>query len=143
MRAILLGLMLAAASTQAVGRDDRLNFPIADVYANEGLKAKLDPDVKLFFGNQAYPQPETTWGLYTSNRKTNFFNKSDKEACEIAFVSALISLQERALKQGGNAVVGIRSLYRKEHFISEMEYQCGAGDVVGGVTLRGEVVRLP
>jgi hypothetical protein len=127
----LLVAGLVAAPAAAVPRDERLFFPIEDVYANEDLKRKIDPDVKLYFG------------VYTANRKTNFFNKSDKEACEIAFTSAVVALQERAEKEGGNAVVNIENIYRKDHFVSETEYECGAGNVIGGVALRGEVVKLP
>jgi hypothetical protein len=139
----LLVAGLVAAPAAAVPRDERLFFPIEDVYANEDLKRKIDPDVKLYFGKQAHPEPEETFGVYTANRKTNFFNKSDKEACEIAFTSAVVALQERAEKEGGNAVVNIENIYRKDHFVSETEYECGAGNVIGGVALRGEVVKLP
>ena len=143
-RAWILGLVLAAASMgAAAGRDERLFFPIEDAFANDDLKLKIDPDVKLFWGKQEYPAPEQSYGVFTANRKTNFLNKSDKEACEIAFVSAVVALQERAQKEGGNAVVGIRNVYRKDNFVSETEYECGAGNVIGGVALQGEVVKLP
>ena len=84
-----------------------------------------------------------TMGTYSTNKKTNFFNKSDKEGCEWAFLSAAIQLQERARKEGGNAVVNIISNYKDVPFSSETQYECGAGNVVGGVALRGEVVQLP
>ncbi|HZP13257.1 MAG TPA: hypothetical protein VFB36_12635 [Nevskiaceae bacterium] len=144
MKRLLIGLVLAAVSIPAsAGRDERLFFPIEDVYANDDLKLKISPEVKLFFGKQTYPDPEQSYGVFTANRKTNFLNKSDKEACEIAFVSAVVALQERAQKEGGNAVVGIRNVYRKDNFVSETEYECGAGNVIGGVALQGEVVKLP
>jgi hypothetical protein len=138
----ILLLAFAVGATCAEARDERLLFPIADALADSGLQMKVNPDVKLYFGKQPFPEPAENFGLYTSNKKTNFFNKSDKEACQLAFVSALISLQERAEKLGGNAVINIRSIYRKDQFISETEYECGAGIVVGGVSLRGEIVLL-
>ena len=138
----MLSLLLLAGQAQA-GRDERLFYPIEDVYANDDLKLKINPDVKLYFGNQQFPAAEESFGLYTANRKTNFFNKSDKEACEIAFTSAVVALQERAQKLGGNAVVNIKNVYRKDNFVSDKEYECGAGNVMGGVALQGEVVRLP
>jgi len=39
-------------------------------------------------------------------------------------------------------VVNIVSLYKGQEFVSETQYECGAGNVVGGVALRGEVVLL-
>ena len=38
----------------------------------------------------------------------NGFNKSDKDTCEWAFLSAILELQERAQREGSNAVVELR-----------------------------------
>jgi uncharacterized protein YbjQ (UPF0145 family) len=54
-----------------------------------------------------------------------------------------MQLQERARREGGNAVINIVSNYKDIPFSSETQYECGAGNVVGGVALRGEVVQLP
>ena len=137
----------AAAATVLVfsvaqARDTRLKLPIKDAMEAVEAKDKLGTDVKFFFGPQASPQATTTLGTYTANKKTNFANKSDKEGCEWAFLSAMISLKERALAEGGNAVINIQSYYKKNEFSSETEYECGAGAFVGGVTLRGTVVKL-
>ena len=135
-----LATMLVWSIAQA--RDTRLKLPISDAMSTVDAKDKLGTDVKFFFGPQAAPAATQTLGTYTSNKKTNFANKSDKEGCEWAFLSAMISLKERALAEGGNAVVNIQSFYKKNEFSSETEYECGAGAFVGGVTLRGTVVKL-
>lgn len=139
---------LLLIGTSSVGaRDDRLKFPIADAVATASTTAKagaqLDPEIKLFWGPQEHPKPAQSFGTYTANKKTNFFNKSDKEGCEWAWLSAVLSLQERARAEGGNAVVGIMSVYKNAELVSETEYECGAGTVMGGVALRGQVVKLP
>ena len=54
----------------------------------------------------------------------------------------MVSLQKRALAEGGNAVVNIRSFYKKREFTSAIEFECGAGAMVAGVTLVGDVVKL-
>jgi hypothetical protein len=59
------------------------------------------------------------------------------------FLSAVLSLQERVRQLGGNAVVKIKSVYRGGDLSSETEYECGAGAIMGGVALQGEVVKLP
>ena len=79
-------------------------------------------------------------GEWTSNKKTNAFNKSDQEACEVAFISAAVSLQQRARREGGSAVVNIRSVYKNDNVESEKDYLCGNGAVMAGVALRGTVV---
>jgi hypothetical protein len=134
-----LTLLLAAP---AQSRDERLHFPLKDALEAASASGKLDKSVPLYFGTQVYPKAANEYGTYTSNKKTNFFNKSDKAACEWAFLSAIISLQDRVKAEGGNAMVNIISVYKNITFSSETEYECGAGSVTGGVALRGKVVKL-
>ena len=81
-------------------------------------------------------------GVYTSNKKTNAFNKSDHEACKWVFLSAVLQLQKKARALGANAVVGIESVYKNEKFVSSKKYMCGAGAVMAGVAFKGRVVTL-
>jgi hypothetical protein len=127
----------------AYARDTRLQLPLKDALETEGAKSRLDPNIRFYFGSQAHPKPLQSFGSFTSNKKTNFFNKSDKEGCEWAFLSAMLSFQDRVRREGGNAVIGIKSIYRGGDFSSDTQYECGAGAVTGGVSLRGEVVKLP
>jgi hypothetical protein len=141
---LIVGVVLFATLPLASqAKDDRQKFPIADGLNSPGAQGKLDSGVKLFWGDQKYPKPTQTYGEFTANKKTNAFNKSDKEACEWNFASAVISLQERARKEGGNAVVQIHSVYRNDDMVSDTEYECGVGSFVSGVALRGTVVKLP
>ena len=147
MRAKTLVLVLGALgfltlAKVADARDDRLRLPIADVLNSADAKAKLDPGVALYFGKQPYAPPAQRMTVTTASKKTNFFNKTDEEGCNWVFLSALRSLQEYAHKVGGNAVVNIVSMYKNQEFVSETQYECGAGNVVGGVALRGEIVSL-
>lgn len=146
LHASAAALLLVVASA-ASARDDRLKFPIADAAKAAETTAKadgqLDPDIKLFWGTQSHAKPTQSFGTFTANKKTNFFNKTDKEGCEWAWLSAVLSLQDRAKKEGGNAVVGIKSVYKNGELDSATEYECGAGAVMGGVALRGQVVKLP
>ena len=117
-------------------------FPLADALGNEHAKEKLDGSVKFYFGNQKHPKVAKKFGEFMSNKKTNAFNKTDKFACEWAFLSAMLSFQDRAKKLGGNAVINLRSYYKKNEISSASEYECGAGGIIAGVTFLGEVVRL-
>jgi hypothetical protein len=133
--------ILAVISLAAVARDDVGAYPIADVLSRPEFAGRLE-GVKFYFGNQAHPPIAKTFGEYQSNKKTNAFNKSDKEACEWVFLSALLSFHQRALSEGGDAVVNIRGYYKKRNFSSETHFQCGAGATMAGVTLKGTVVKL-
>jgi hypothetical protein len=138
-----LVLVCTAFAGAGYAKDDHLQLSIQDAMNTTDAKDKLDGSVKFFFGDQKHPAPKQKFGTFTANRKTNAFGKSNEEACQRAFASAMIGLQDRAQKEGGNAVVGIKSVYKKEDLSSETEYICGAGTFVGGVALRGEVVKLP
>jgi hypothetical protein len=138
---IVMAVVAALLMSAAHARDTRLKLPIKDALEASEAKAKLGTDVKFVFGGEA-PKGAKTFGTYTSNKKTNFANKSDKEGCEWAFLSAMIALKERAQAEGGNAVINIQSYYKKNEFSSATEYECAAGAFVGGVTLRGTVAKL-
>ena len=139
---LVLALGIVCLSTAAYARNDILRLLLGEVLRSPDAYARLNPNIRLYFGTQRYGEPTRRMGVFKANKKTNFFNKTDKEGCEWAFLSAAISLQDRAAQMGGNAVVNIVSVYRNIEFSSETEYECGAGNVAGGVALRGEVVTL-
>jgi hypothetical protein len=138
--ALVLGISFVATAADA--RDDRLRLPLADVLNSPDARTTLDPGVHLYFGKQPYAAPAQRFGVFPTNKKTNFFNKTDQEGCNWVFLGAAKQLQERARKLGGNAVVNIVSIYKNQEFSSETHFECGAGNVVGGVALRGEIVLL-
>jgi len=139
---IALSLVLVFATSTSQARNEVLRFSIEEALSQPEAVSRLDSSIRLFFGDQAVPAIERKLGTFTSNKKTNGFNKSDAEACNWAFLSAMMSLQERAAREGGNAVVNIRSFYRKSEFSSASDFECGAGTFVVGITMVGEVVRL-
>jgi len=138
-----LAASLIALSMPAQARNDRIKFPIADAMSTADAKGVLNGSVKFYFSGQKAPTSKHTYGTFTANKKTNALNKSDKGACEWAFMSAIVALQSRAQREGGNAVVDIHSVYKNDAFMSPTEYECGAGTFVAGVALRGTVVKLP
>lgn len=138
---LLFGLALVVPTT-AEARDTKLMLPIADAMSTPEAKEKLQGDVRFFFGDQAHPKVKERLGEGASNRKTNAVNKTDKEACEWAFLSALLAMQERALALGADAVVNIQSYYKKVPVKSATEYECHAGAVMAGVAFKGEFMKL-
>jgi uncharacterized protein YbjQ (UPF0145 family) len=133
-------LFVLAATAEA--RDTRHMVAIDEALNISYAEGKIDKSIKLYFGDQKHPGVAKAMGEYTSNKKTNAFNKSDEEACRIAFLSAVIALQDRARKEGGDAVVKIRSVYKGENVSNEKQFLCGAGAVMAGVALKGTVVKL-
>jgi uncharacterized protein YbjQ (UPF0145 family) len=139
----LIGLSLSLVTAwPAHGRDTKHLLPIASGLENKDAQEKLDGSIKFFFGAQPHPAILTKLGTDVSNRKTNAFGKSDERACNWAFLSAMISLQNRAKQLGANGVVNIVSYYKKNVMSSETEFECHAGAVIAGVALKGDFVKI-
>ena len=68
--------------------------------------------------------------------------KSNEKSCAWALLSALKTLQSRAVSLDANAVIDIKSNYKSKEFTSSTEYQCGVGFLMPGVALKAKVVSL-
>jgi uncharacterized protein YbjQ (UPF0145 family) len=137
----LVAAVAPAAPTLAAGRDEHINFPIADVLNNPEFKGKLPDGVRYYFGTEK-AKVSKSLGATNTNTKTSSFKKSDKTACEWAMLSALIAIGEDARGRGGNAVIGIKSNYKGVETSSNDTYVCGAGGIMAGVALTGTVATV-
>tara|TARA_R110000751_G_scaffold80201_1_gene161722 strand:- start:3433 stop:3888 length:456 start_codon:yes stop_codon:yes gene_type:complete len=138
--ALTLGL-LSAGNAQA--RDTKLMLSVEEAMSSADFQEKLDPSITFSFGG--LPNGKRIGerhGNYISNKKTNAFGKSDEEACRWALLSALLSFQDRARSEGGDAVVNLESYYNANPMISTTQFECHAGAIMAGVALRGDVVTL-
>lgn len=139
MKKVAILFVLAVFSLNLNARDEVLYFSIDEALNSPKAQEILDKNIKLSFGSGTKAN-FIKQGL-TSNKKTNAFNKSDKEACEWAFLSAIKSFQERAVKEGGKRVVNLTGYYKKQPFNSKTQFQCGAGALMAGVTLKGDIAK--
>ncbi|KVM73385.1 MULTISPECIES: hypothetical protein [Burkholderia] len=139
-RIMLAALAALLGMSQAQARNTVATYSIED--ALKGGAEKVGGDVRLYFADQAHPAVLEQHGAFATNKKTNAFGKSDLEACQHVFLSAVIELQERARKEGGNAVINIKSNYKNDLRASATEFTCGAGAIMAGVALTGDVVTL-
>jgi hypothetical protein len=133
----------AMALAPAEARNTRLMLPIAAAMQAPETGQRLDGTVRFYFGSQPHPKVLARLGTDVSNRKTNSVGKSDIRGCNWAFLSALLSLEHRAKQLGANAVVNIVSFYNRVPVSSTTEFECHAGNIVIGVALKGDFVRLP
>ena len=142
MKVLVCAALMLMVSLPASARNTQLMFSYQKKMSTEEAKGKLTGEIRFYFGSQEHPAVARKIGTYVANKKTNATNKSDERACEWAFLSAMMSLQERAIREGGNAVINIQSYYKKNVINSPTEFECGAGAFVAGVALRGTVVKL-
>ena len=138
----LVGIAAVLTVPVASARDEVKRMAIADALVTADAQAALSQGIKFYFGDAEHPAVASSAGVFTSSKKANGFGKGDKIACERAFLSALLSFQDRALKEGGDAVVKLTSYYRQNSFSSGTEYECGTGALMVGVAFQGEVVKL-
>ena len=134
--------LLLVTASPAFAADDVVMLPVAAAINTQEAQQKLPNSVKFYFGTQPVGGIAQTFDQFVANRKTNAFGKTTSASCQRAFLSALISLHQRAEAVGANAVIHIVSYYRKHVVSSETEYECHKGFLMAGVALRGEVVRL-
>lgn len=127
---------------EAHSRNTTHFFSIDEAMQSADFKERLDPSIPIYFGNQKHAKVKRSITRVSSNKKTNAFNKSDKEACEWALLSALLSFQNRVKLEGGNAVINMYSYYKKNTYKSNTKYECHAGALMAGVALSGEIVTL-
>lgn len=139
---VLIAILCLFAATAGQARDDRNRYSIEEAMNTEAAREKLNRGYTFRFGNQPHGTVVKNHGEFMSNKKTNAFMKSDKEACLWVFLSAMLSFQDRIEKEGGNAVINLRSYYKKNDFTSETEFECGNGALMAGVTFLGDVVTL-
>lgn len=72
------------------------------------FEEKLNPEVRFSLAMYLIWRRGSDW-VNTSPTKTNAVGNSDQDACRWVFLLALLSLEQRALAEGGDAVVNGRS----------------------------------
>ncbi len=135
------GFFFLLVASTAYARSTFHDFEAKQAAESEIGKAKL-LGIPFYMSGQKHPKMGRDFGEFTSNKRTNAFNKTDQAACDIAFLSAIISLQNRALKSGADAVIDIKSITKHNNLTSATSYRCAAGNVVANVVLTGRVVKF-
>jgi len=138
---MLVALSAALICGAAEARNDVLSLPLDKIIGTDKANQALH-NVPVYFAGQSHPAISSNWGEISTSRKTNAFGKSDEEACQWVLLSALKVLQEAAQQRGYDAVVNIRSNYQNKEFSSATEFQCGAGAIMAGVALKGDLVKF-
>ncbi|SDZ74663.1 hypothetical protein SAMN05660420_00091 [Desulfuromusa kysingii] len=128
------------AQTQAA--DNWYKFSAQEAMDSSLGNDKLRPEIRLYMKGQKHPGIVKKMGEYKANKRTNGFGKSAQQVCERAFISALMALQDRAVREGGNAVIDIYTITKNIEFESATEYSCIKGGVVGNVALMGTVAKI-
>lgn len=142
MKQLILALAALSAVTVAQARNTVLTLPLDEVVRMGMEQGKLDGSVKFYLSGARTPKVSARMGEDIANKKTNGVGKDDAYGCKWAALSALIAFQDSAKQQGANAVVDLHSYYKRATVKNPVTYQCHAGAVVIGVTLKGTYARI-
>lgn len=136
----IITLSLTALTVAACApRDDAQYYSIQEALNSPQAKEVLDPTIKLYFGK---PAPgKVIKANAVTNPKTNAVNKTDAEACQWAFLSAVKRFQEQAKAKGVTKIGNLVSYYKKKEYKSTTKYECHAGRTIAGVALKGDYVK--
>ena len=138
MKKLIAASVLAlVAAVPAYARNDAVNVTLQSVLDMPEAQGKLDGSIKFYLAGSPTPKVVKKFGEDTSNAKTNAFNKSADVACRWNALSALIKLQDKARREGANAVIEITSYSNKIAFTSPTEVQCSDGAFLAGIALKG------
>lgn len=140
IRTAIVACLLVAGSA-ASARDTKLLLPIDAALKQGRAEGIIGDDLVFKFGTGNRGGLGKTIGSDVANRKTNAVNKTDGEACNWAFLSALKALQESARSVGARGVVEIVSYYKKNEYSSATEFECHAGTIMAGVALKGSYAK--
>ncbi len=138
---VACALLLSVVPGAASARDTELFLPVSEAVSSELAQARLF-DVPYFFKGQVAPQVAERLQQVDTSQSTRGAFRSDEESCNVAFLSALRVLQERAQLKGGSAIVDIVSTTRGKRTESATDYRCVAGSMVVHVGLKGTLVKL-
>ena len=99
-------------------------------------------DVPWYLKDQPGAPQGRSLATVTTEQSTRGAFRSDESSCQVAFLTALKNLQERAQRMGGDAVVDIVSVTRGSRSESPTDFRCVAGAIVVHVGLEGTIVDL-
>ena len=146
MKKLILSVAVTAAAIASIApaqaRDSKMMMSLENAMNANDAKSRLGGDVKFYFGSQKTPKVLEVLGTDKTSQKTNSFGKSPETACNWAFLSAMLRMQERARELGANAVVNIVSNYKNAEMSSETEFECHDGAMMTGVALKGDFVKI-
>jgi uncharacterized protein (DUF779 family) len=138
---LLIGCFFFLAPLGAQARDTEHFYPAADAKDSELGQQQLF-EVPFYLKGQQHPKVSKTISEIDTQRSTRGAFRSDGASCEVAFLSAMKVLQQRAQEKGGNAIIDVVSTTRGKQTESTTDYRCVAGSVIVHVGLKGKIVEL-
>ncbi len=130
--------VIAVAAVPAQARNEVTMINIYQVLKSDDAKSQLDPEVRFYFGSKRHPAATADFGETSVKAKAG--GDTDYLACGKAFVEAMGDLQKTAKKAGANAVVDVRSFFKRKENFSATQVECHSGSFSSVVELKGRLI---
>lgn len=131
---------LGGLSPLVEARETELFFDVAQATESPLGKSRL-LSIPFYMKGGDAPVAVKLLSTWTQERASSGVMRTDKKTCDVAFLSALIALQESAQKEGGDAIVNIVSSTKGKTTESASQYRCIAGTTIAHVALSGDVIK--
>ena len=129
------------APVAAFARDTEVFLPAqAAAESEKGIAYLLD--IPFYLKGQKHPKVAKKLIQVTTNQSTRGMFRSDEASCTTAFLTSVKALQEKAQREGGDAVVDIVSITRDKLTESPTDFRCIAGTAIVHVGLKGHIVKF-
>ncbi|MDP6374321.1 MAG: hypothetical protein QF515_02720 [Pseudomonadales bacterium] len=132
--------MLVSGVVQAEERHEY--FSIAKTMDSALAQSAIGEDIRLIFDQRQPFTPVRSFGTFSANSEIGYADKTADSSCTQAFISALVSLQQRARLEGANAVLYPSTEPSSESTSASLSFRCDIGVLNTSVSLHGEVVIL-
>ena len=139
-QALGISLILTISATSAFARNTEVLLDAKTAVAQQGKGDLLG--VPFYMKGAKHKKVIKTIGNWSSSRKGRGAFQSDEDACNRTFVTALKSLQQRTLNEGGNAIINVTSWTKDKNYEDKTKYRCIAGSMLVHVAIKGDVVIL-
>lgn len=131
---VLLSLLI---TNSASGRA-YLEVSVEETVTTEIGQEKL-LDIPFYMLGQEHPPVAKDFSIYKSNKRSAN-GRGHIRKCQVAFISAIISLQNRAKNMGGDGLIDVMSITGRNNLESSDKFRCLTGTKMVNVELVGRVV---
>ncbi|WP_341675773.1 hypothetical protein [Niveibacterium sp. SC-1] len=132
-------LSLLFISNAAIARNDSVMVPLQPVMDQI---AKQGGAVRFYFAKQATPEVAEKLSTFTVSRN-GALRAEQSDACQKLAGQVIDQMRERAVSEGADGVVNIRSTYIKGTEVgTETEFECRIGNVRVAIQFSGELVKF-
>jgi|GEM_PF-943625 len=141
LAAVVVSWLLLAVAPHTSARETEHFFEVSQAVTSKLGRTRLLEVPFYMKGQEGAPEATQSLGTWTQERSTRGVMRTDKTSCDVAFLSALIALQESAKKDGADAIVNLVSATRGKTTESPTHYRCISGATIAHVALTGDIIK--